>query len=456
VAFLALLVGVLSAAVGCVNTSNLPRPVVQRAHRVTPAGAWVAGWSASAQAAVPGSRAASGLARQTVRDIVFTSAGGTAVRLVVSNAFGTRMLRVGAATVAVAGKGASVAPGTMRQVRFGGSPSVDIPPGGQALSDPVAIRVPALHDLAVSLYLPARSGPATVHRDAQQVSWLSKRGNHAADPGGGSFTARTLSWYYLAGVLVWSPRAAGTVVVLGDSITDGMHSAIGANARWPDDLARRLAAVPGRTLAVADAGISGNRVLTDARCCGVSGEARFTRDALGQPGVKDIIVLEGINDFGDSARRPSAGIDPVAAVTAAAVIAGYRRLIALAHSRGLRIFGATLLPFQGAGYYRAAGEAKREAVNAWIRDSGAFDGVIDFDKVMRDPADRLRLNPAYDSGDHLHPNDAGYRAMADAVSLRMLLAGLSAPAAPQAPAAPDTPKPDTSPVLAEGRQAADR
>jgi lysophospholipase L1-like esterase len=381
----------------------------------------VTSWSASPQAAVPGSRAAAGLARQTVRDIVFTSAGGTAVRLVVSNAFGTRVLRVGAATVAVAGPGAAVAPGTMRQVRFDGRLSVEIPPGGQVLSDSLAMQVPSLHDLAVSLYLPQPSGPVTIHRDAQQVSWLSRTGDHAGDPGGGAFTARTLAWFYLSGVLVWSQRAAGTVVAFGDSITDGAHSAIGANARWPNDLARRLAALPGRTLAVADAGISGNRVLTAAACCGVSGGARFTRDALDQPGVRDVIVLEGINDFGDSTRRPNARFDPVAPASAAQVIAVYRRLIALAHARGLRIFGATLLPFQGAGYYTAAGEAKREAVNAWIRDSGAFDGVVDLDTALRDPADPLRLNPAYDSGDHLHPNDAGYQAMADAVSLGMLL-----------------------------------
>ena len=205
------------------------------------------------------------------------------------------------------------------------------------------------------------------------------------------------------------------MVAFGDSITDGVGSSLGADARWPNDLARRLDALADPTLAVADEGIGGNRVLASARCCGASAEARFGRDALDQPGVRDVIVLEGINDIGFSAALPGPG------VSAAQIIAGYQQLIAQAHARSLKIFGATLLPFQGARPYTAAGEATREAVNTWIRTSGAFDGVIDFDAVMRDPADPLRLNPAYDSGDHLHPNDAGYQAMADAISLKMLL-----------------------------------
>jgi lysophospholipase L1-like esterase len=198
-------------------------------------------------------------------------------------------------------------------------------------------------------------------------------------------------------------------------------SAVGANARWPNDLARRLEARDGPTLAVADEGIGGNRVLNDSLCCGASAEARFRRDVLDQPGVRDVIVLEGINDLGFSQMRPHPVVNPVTDVSAVQVIGGYRRLIAQAHARGLRIFGATLLPFAGAGYYTTAAEAKREAINEWIRTSGAFDGVIDFDAVMRDPIDPLALNPLYDSGDHLHPNDAGYRAMADAVNLEMLL-----------------------------------
>ena len=282
----------------------------------------------------------------------------------------------------------------------------------------MALRVWPLQDLAVSMYLPGRTGAATFHADAQQVNWVSTAGDHAADSGAGAFTTPTPSWYYVSGLVVRSPDADRTVVALGDSITDGVGSTTGADARWPNDLARRLDALDGPTLAVADEGIGGNRVLTGARCCGASAEARFGRDALDQPGVRDIIVLEGINDIGFSAVPSIPGIG----ISATEIIAGYQDLIARAHARGLKIFGATLLPFQGAGYYTAAGEATREAVNTWIRTSGAFNGVIDFDAAMRDPGHPLRLNPAYDSGDHLHPNDAGYQAMADAVSLKMLLA----------------------------------
>jgi lysophospholipase L1-like esterase len=306
-------------------------------------------------------------------------------------------------------------------VTFGGSASFQIPAGAQTLSDPVAMRVRPLQDLAVSVYLRGHTGAATFHSDAQQVNWVSVPGDHAADQGAGAFPTQTQSWYYVSDVIVRSSGADGTVVAFGDSITDGFHSTIGANARWPNDLARRLDALHGPTLSVADEGISGNRVLNDALCCGVNAQARFERDT-DQPGARDIIVLEGINDFGFSALPPNPVIDPVTNVSAAQVIAGYEQLIARAHARGLTIFGATLLPFKGAAYYTVTGEAKREAVNAWIRTSGAFDGVIDFDKLMRDPADPLMMNPAYNSGDHLHPNDAGYQAMANAISLEMLLA----------------------------------
>ncbi len=379
-------------------------------------GGWVTSWSASPQTALPGTIAAAGFDDQTIREIIFSSVGGDPIRLELTNAFGTSALRIGHVTVALAGLGASVVPGTIHPVTFGGSPSVRIPAGEQVLSDPVGIQVPALQDLAVSVYLPGRTGRATLHTDAQQVNWVSAAGDHAAEAGSGAFTAAIPSWYYVSGLLVRSPGAAGTVVAFGDSITDGVQSTIGGNDRWPNDLARRLDGLAGPALAVADEGIGGNRVLTGSRCCGASALARFARDALDRPGVRDIIVLEGINDIGFSAGPPS-GTE----VSAAQIIAGYEQLIARAQARGLRIFGATLPPFQGAGYYTPAGEATREAVNTWIRTSGAFDGVVDFDTVMRDPADPLRLNPAYDSGDHLHPDDAGYQAMADAVNLQMLL-----------------------------------
>lgn len=378
---------------------------------------WVTSWSASPQDPVPGTLGMVGFHDQTVRDIIFSSVGGNMIRLELTNAFGRSPLQVGRVTVAVADLGAGVVPGTIHSVTFGGRVSVRIPAGEQVLSDPVGMRVSALQELAVSIYVPGRTGVATLHSQAQQVNWVSTEGDHAGEAGADAFMIPVPSWYYLSGLDVRSSGAAGTVVAFGDSITDGVQSSVGSNDRWPNDLARRLDTVAGPTLSVADEGIGGNRVLNASRCCGTSAEARFARDALDQPAVRDVIVLEGINDIGRSTgpRHSDAGLTP------AQIIGGYRDLIAQAHARGVRIFGATLLPYQGAGYYSPAGEAIREAVNAWIRTSGAFDGIIDFDAVMRDQADPLRLNPAYDSGDHLHPNDAGYQAMADAINLNMLL-----------------------------------
>ena len=378
---------------------------------------WVTSWSASPQDPMPGTPGMAGFRDQTVRDLIYPSVGGSMIRLELTNAFGPSPLDIGRVTVGVAALGGGVVPGDIHPVSFGGSVSIRIPPGEEVVSDPVSVQVSALQELAVSIYLPGQTGRATFHSEAQQVNWVSTAGDHAAEAGSNAFVIPTQSWYYLSGLDVRSSGAAGTVVAFGDSITDGVQSTVGDNDRWPNDLARRLATMAGPTLSVADAGIGGNRVLTSSRCCGSSGEARFARDALDQPGVRDVIVLEGINDIGLSLgpRHLDAGL------TAAQIVAGYRDLIGAAHARGVRIFGATLLPYQGAGYYSPAGEAVREAVNAWIRGSGAFGGVIDFDAVMRDPADPLRLNPAYDSGDHLHPDDAGYQAMADAVNLDMLL-----------------------------------
>jgi lysophospholipase L1-like esterase len=378
---------------------------------------WVTSWSASPQDPARGTLGMAGFHDQTVRDLIFPSVGGNTIRLELTNAFGRSPLQVGRVTVAVAGPGAGVVPGNIHPVSFGGNASVRIPAGEEVLSDPVGMQVSALQELTVSIYLPGRTGVATVHSDAQQVNWVSTAGDHAAEANADAFMIPTQSWYYLSGLDVRSSGAAGTLVAFGDSITDGVQSTIGGNDRWPSDLARRLDTVLGPRLSVADAGIGGNRVLAATRCCGASAKARFARDALDQPGVRDVILLEGINDIGRSTGPPH----PETGLTPARIISGYRNLIAQAHARDVRIFGATLLPYQGAGYYSPAGETIREAVNAWIRSSGAFDGIIDFDAVMRDPADPLRLNLAYDSGDHLHPNDAGYQAMADAIDLDMLL-----------------------------------
>src|SRR5215470_669481 len=292
-AVLALLI--LAVAVAVAGTS---RPAA-----AARSGAWVTSWSASPQEPTRGAPAAAGFHDQTIREIVFTSVGGDPIRLVLSNAFGAAPLLIGRVTVAMAALSAEVVPGTIHPVTFGGRPSIRIPAGEQVLSDAVGIQVWPLEDLTVSVYLPGRTGPATLHAAAQQVNWISVAGDHAGEAGSGAFVTPTRSSYYLSGLQVRSSGAAGTVVAFGDSITDGVQSTVDRNARWPNDLARRLDALGGRTLAVADQGIGGNRVLDSSRCCGASAVARFTRDALDQPGVRDVIVLEGINDIGFLTRR---------------------------------------------------------------------------------------------------------------------------------------------------------
>jgi lysophospholipase L1-like esterase len=386
---------------------------------VPPGSHWVATWGASPQGASGGNLSWLGFRNATLREIVFTSAGGYRARIRLTNAFGTAPLKIGKAALAIQARGAQTAAGTNTPVYFDGRRSVLVPPGGEATSDPVALTVPPATHLAISLYLPGPTGPATQHVDAQQVNFLAT-GPHITD-GARPFKARTHSWYFLAGVDVLSPRRTlGSVIALGDSITDGVGSPPNADARWPNFLAKRLDSRANATLAVVDEGIGGNRVLNASPCCGVSAIARFERDVGDQPGARDVILLEGINDIGFSQSR---GVltAPHTAESALRIVQGYAKIITLAHTAGLRIFGATLTPFQGARYWTPAGEAKREAVNHWIGTAHPFDGVIDLAAAVAAPNDPERLNRAYDSGDHLHPNAAGYRAMAAAVNLAGLL-----------------------------------
>jgi len=380
---------------------------------------WISTWAASPQAPASGSLGAHGFADQTVRNVVFTSVGGTVVRVRFTNVFGDSPLEIGRAAIAVAGHGAGVASGTEVPLSFGGRRSVVVPRGAEVLSDPVAITVPGQRDLAVSLFVTRATGPATGHIQADQVNYLA-HGDHALDPGGSAFRTRTPSWYFVDSVDVVSQAAgAGTIVTLGDSITDGVGSRLDANARWPNDLARRLDPGGRGDTGVVDEGIGGNRVLSDPPCCGVSAVSRFKRDVAGRAGAREVILLEGINDIGQ-VRTTGPARAPHTKVSAAQIIAGDEEIIREAHAAGLAIIGATMTPFGGSQHWTVAGEITREEVNDWILTSGAFDGVIDFARVVADPADPEVLNPAYDSGDHLHPNGAGYQAMANAISLAML------------------------------------
>ncbi len=383
---------------------------------------WLTTWGASPQVATPGTLAQTGFQDQTVRNVIFTSVGGSMVRVRFTNTFGSTPLRIARAAIGVRQTRGAVVPGTNHILSFGGSDAVTIPPGAEALSDPIAMDVAPLQDLDVSVYLRQPTGPATQHALAQQTNYIA-RGDHTLDDSTTAFTTETKSWYFVDAVDVTaSERDLGTVVAYGDSITDGYHSSENRNERWPNDLARRLDALSGPSLSVADEGISGNRVLNNSLCCGVNALARFDRDVVDRAGARDVILLEGINDIGFS-QLSGQETEPNTEVSAAEIIAGYEQIIAQAHAAGLKIFGGTLTPFQGAAYWTPGGEAKREAVNHWILTSGAFDGVIDFAGVTADPIDPQRLNPAYDSGDHLHPNDAGYQAMANAIDLGMLLNG---------------------------------
>jgi lysophospholipase L1-like esterase len=351
---------------------------------------------------------------QTIRMVVHTTIGGNSVRIRLSNQRSTTPLAVGAVDIAEQATMATAVAGTHHTVTFSHAKVVNIPTGAEVLSDPIAMTVGADKSLLVSIDLPQATTSATWHSDAFDTTYLSVPGNHTRDDGDGNFTTATTSWYYLSGVDVMSTKAAGTVVTFGDSITDGYNTPTGAYATYPEDLARRLGGA--QPLGVVNAGIGGNRVLTDVPNIwqGISAIKRFSHDALGEPGVRDVILLEGINDIGNNAGPNGAPL------TVQDLIDGYRNLIAQAHAAGVRIIGATMLPDSGNGYYSSSAEAIRQAANDWIRTGGAFDGVVDFDKVMQDPSNPAALNPSYDSGDHLHPNAAGMQAMANAVNLQLL------------------------------------
>jgi lysophospholipase L1-like esterase len=358
---------------------------------------------------------------QTVRLIVRTSAGGERLRVRISNTFGAEPLMIGAAHIARRAANATIRPDTDRALTFGGRSSFAVPVGALVLSDPVSLAVPAGSDLAVSIYLPRRTVEMTTHFSAFQTNYVSSAGDFAAAE---TFqpSATITTWPFLTGVDVVVASQPAAIVAFGDSITDGASSTRDANRRWPDLLAARLRERPDlHHLGVLNQGIIGNRILHPTETqfgnlFGPAGLARFDRDVLAQAGVQYVIVLLGINDIG----HPGANAPASDEVSPDDMIAGYRQFIERAHEKGVAVFGATLLPFEDttiARFYSVEKEAKRQAVNRWIRTGGAFDAVIDFDQVIRDPARPTRMLLKYDSGDHLHPNDAGMAAMANAIPL---------------------------------------
>ncbi|MCK7625723.1 SGNH/GDSL hydrolase family protein [Streptomyces sp. RS10V-4] len=378
---------------------------------------WQAGWAAAVQRPSAGFHknwAEEGFDGQTVRQRVRVTGAGTLARIKLSNRYGTAPLEVSGASLARAGQGAAVAAGSVRRLAFGGAESVRIPAGGEVYSDATELTAAASDTLTVSLYFARPTGPATFHAQAWATAYRAA-GEQLGEADPAVFGETTVSWYYLAAVELadGGPVARDTVVLFGDSIIDGFGSTVDADRRPSDALADHLAAA-GRPLRVLNAGIGGNLLLSDSPWFGERAGARFRRDVLDVPGVRSVVVLVGLNDIGFSeVDLPT--YKPAPDRTTEELLAGYRDMIDRAHAAGVRIIGGTILPFKGSEYHTPAAEAKRRAVNAWIRTSGAFDAVADFAAVMADPDDPDALAPAYDSGDRKHPGDDGYRVMAGAI-----------------------------------------
>jgi lysophospholipase L1-like esterase len=382
---------------------------------------WLGTWAAAMLPPGATPFSAAGFTDQTVRQKVHISLGGAAVRLQLANTFGSAPLQVAEVQVALAAGEGAIRPGTSRRVTVNRAGAFTVPTGARVLSDPIPMSLRDGSDLTVSIYFDAPTGPATYHRQSRELTYVSAAGNHTGDPTAAQYPTALESWFFLDAVQVAARPSVGAVVALGDSITDGDGSTVGANRRWPDVLARRLQGLDGaRRAPVLNAGIGANRLLNDSDLGGVNALARLDRDVLAQPGARTLIVLEGINDIGFSQFPPTPGVEPRTNVSAQEIIGGYQQIIERAHADGLRVLGGTLVPFRGSFYWDQAAETKRQQVNTWIRTSGAFDGVIDFDAVVRDRADPAVLAPQYDSGDHLHPSDAGYQAMGDAIDLSCL------------------------------------
>jgi len=397
----------------------LPILIFTTGARVEPV--WVGTWAASQQIPEPqNSLPPADLTNATLRQIVHLSVGGNTFRVRVSNAFGTQPLLFSSVHIAralTAGSSSAIDPATDRAVTFNGSPSVVVPAGAEYISDPVQMELPALSSLAITIYFTDPPARETGHPGSRATSYYV-HGNQVSAPT--LANAQTIDhWYNISGVDVLAPPDAGAIVALGDSITDGHATTTNGNDRWTDDLAARLQASPERPdVSILNEGIGGNCILT--QCLGPNALARFDRDVLAQTGVRWLIVFEGVNDLGSLTIH---GPMPAAAhqELVQRILGAYQQIITRAHAHGILVYGATITPFAGSGFYHpdAATLADLDAINAWIRAPGHFDAVLDFNKVLADPADPERLNPAWDSGDHLHPNPAGYRALADSIPLNL-------------------------------------
>ncbi|KOV59345.1 SGNH hydrolase [Streptomyces sp. MMG1121] len=428
-ALIALVVAVSAVIYGTVTadggtpraTADDNRPRHDSSAAPASTGTWVGAWAASPVGGEPGTETA-GLAGRSVRNVVHANTGGTTARITLSNLYGQSPLTLTHASIALStGNGSAAAdPRTMRRLTFDGATSVVIPAGGQVVSDAARLAVPDDSDVLVTTYTPTPSGPVTYHPHARQISYVAT-GDRTEDATGTPYTEQTPYWRYLTALDVLGNEADGTVVVFGDSITDGITSTTGANHRWPDRLADRLRSAlrEGRRLprySVVNEGISGNQVLASGLgrpAENESGLGRFARDALSRTNAKVVVIDLGVNDI---LRNPRLA-DPNQIIT------GLRTLVAQAHARGLKVVGATLTPFKGHRGYTSAREAVRRQINAQIRSGTVYDAVVDFDKALRDPYDPRRLRPDYDSGDHLHPSDRGFERMAEVFDLNALTGG---------------------------------
>ena len=381
---------------------------------------WIASWGASQQIPEPqNAMAPADLTDVTLRQIVHLSAGGSALRVHLSNAFGTEPLHIASAHIArpLAPDAAAIDPQTDRALTFAGAADVTIPAGADYVSDPITLPVHALSDVAISFYIEAPPARETSHPGSRATSWYV-HGNAVSAP---AFTNpnKMDHWFQLSEVDVQSTPGAATIVALGDSITDGHAATTNGNNRWPDALAAHLQHTLGmQTIGVSNQGIGGNHLLTDG--LGPNALARFDRDVLAPAGVHWVILLEGVNDLGGLTRDGEVSPDKHAAVVQR-ILGAYQQIIARAHAHQLRVYGATITPYVGSDYYHPGplNEADRQTINSWIRTPGHFDAVIDFDAVVRDPAHPDHLLPAYDCGDHLHPSPAGYKAMGDSIPLSL-------------------------------------